>query len=98
MNREFSFGDPAKKYFYKILFNIPSMAKTVKILILNNAIEATLLDGLLNEKGIPHLVRSHHDSVYDGLFQLQTGWGQLDAPEEYKEEILMIYNEMSESD
>ena len=73
------------------------MDRTVKILVLNNAVEANLLDGLLNEKGIPHVIRSHHDSAYDGLWQMQSGWGQLDAPEEYREEILLIYNEMSES-
>lgn len=74
------------------------MDRIVNILTLNNAIEANLLDGLLNEKGIPHVIRSHHDSAYDGLWQMQSGWGQLDAPEEYREEILLIYNEMSESD
>ena len=71
------------------------MDKTVHILALNNPIEANLLDGLLNERGIPHIIRSHHDSAYDGLFQLQTGWGQLDAPEEFREIILKIYNEMT---
>lgn len=71
------------------------MSKTIKILILNNESEATLLDGLLNEKGIPHVVRSYHDSAYDGLFQFHSGWGQLDAPEEFKEEILKIFSEMS---
>jgi hypothetical protein len=72
--------------------------RTVKILILNNAIEASLIDGLLNERDIPHVIRSHHDSAYDGLWQMQSGWGQLDAPEEYREEILMIYNGMAEPD
>jgi Putative prokaryotic signal transducing protein len=71
------------------------MDRTVHILTLNNPVEANLLDGLLNERGIPHIIRSHHDSAYDGLFQLQTGWGQLDAPEEYREIILKIYNEMT---
>lgn len=74
------------------------MDRTVKILILNNPIEANLIDGLLNERNIPHIIRSYHDSAYDGLFQIQSGWGQLDSPEEYKEEILLIYNEMSEKD
>jgi hypothetical protein len=74
------------------------MSKTVKILILNNGIEANLLDGLLKERNIPHLIRSYHDSAYDGLWQYYAGWGQLDAPEEYREEITMIYNEMSEKD
>jgi hypothetical protein len=74
------------------------MDKTVKILILDNAIEAELLDGLLKEREIPHIIRSYHDSAYDGLFQVQSGWGQLDAPGEFKEEILAIYNGMSVKD
>ena len=71
------------------------MTKAVKILVLDNEIEAKLLSGLLSEKRIPHLIRSYHDSVYDGLFQLQSGWGHLEAPEKYREEILKIYKEMS---
>lgn len=71
------------------------MDKTVKILILNNEIEANLLDGLLNEREIPHLIRSYHDSALDGLWQVNSGWGHLQAPEEYKEQILDIYNGMS---
>ena len=40
------------------------MDKAVKILILNNEIEAALIDGLLTERNIPHMIRSFHDSVY----------------------------------
>ena len=71
------------------------MTKVVKILVLDNEIEAKLLSGLLSEKSIPHLIRSYHDSVYDGLFQLQSGWGHLEAPEKYREEIMKIYQGMS---
>ncbi len=71
------------------------MYKNVKILVLNDEIEAMLIDGLLNEKEIPHLIRSYHDSVMDGLWQMQSGWGHIEAPEEYKEEILKTYNEMA---
>ena len=71
------------------------MAKTIKILTLRNGIEASLIDEILNEKSIPHIIRSFHDSAYDGLWQTDSAWGQLDAPEEYREEILNIYNEMS---
>jgi hypothetical protein len=74
------------------------MDKTVKILTLSNEIEAKLLEGLLNERGIPHLIRSYHDSAYDGLWQYSAGWGQLDAPEKFRDEILLIYNEMSSDD
>jgi hypothetical protein len=71
------------------------MIKSVKILVLKNAIEANLLDGILNEKGIPHIIHSYHDSAYDGLWQTQSAWGHLEAPEKNKEEILDIYHEMS---
>jgi hypothetical protein len=74
------------------------MSKTVKILILYNEIEANLLEGLLKERGIPHVIRSYHDSAYDGLWQTQSGWGQLDAPEEFREEILEIYKDMTLED
>jgi hypothetical protein len=69
--------------------------KTIKILVFNNEIEAKLLDGLLIERDIPHMVRSYHDSALDGLWQVRAGWGDLLAPEEFKDEILKIYNGMS---
>jgi hypothetical protein len=72
------------------------MSSQVKILMFKNEIEAMLLDEILNEKQIPHLIRSYHDSAYDGLWQLQTGWGHIEAPEEYSDEILQTYNHMSE--
>jgi hypothetical protein len=74
------------------------MERTVKILEFNNEIEAKLLDGMLAERDIPHLIRSYHDSAYDGLWQTQSGWGHLEAPEKYREEILKIFNEMSPPD
>ena len=61
------------------------------ILILENEIEAQLLDSILTERNIPHLITTYHDSVYDGIYQAQKGWGHIDAPEEYKEEIMEIY-------
>jgi hypothetical protein len=71
------------------------MARQEKILVFENQIEANLLDGLLTERNIPHIIRSYHDSVYDGLWQTQSGWGHLEAPLIYREEILEIYSKMS---
>ena len=72
------------------------MNNPVKILTISSEFEALLLDSVLKEKGIPHILRSYHDSVYDGLWQTSTAWGHLEAPEEYSEEILSIYRELSE--
>jgi hypothetical protein len=72
------------------------MADTIKILVFNNEMEAHLLAGILDEKKIPYMLRSYHDSVYDGLWQTQSCWGHLEAPPEFKDEILRIFAEMSE--
>jgi hypothetical protein len=67
----------------------------VKILVFSNEFEAKLLDGLLNENGIPHIIRSYHDSAYDGLWQTKTSWGHIEAPEEFRDEIMELYKGMS---
>ena len=72
------------------------MSAPVKILMFKNEIEAMLLDEILTEKQIPHLIRSYHDSAYDGLWQTKTGWGHIEAPPEYAEEIISTYNQMSQ--
>jgi len=71
------------------------MDKTVKILLFQNEIEAMLLHEILTDKNIPHLIRTYHDSAYDGLWQSQSGWGHLEASEELREEIIATYNSMS---
>ena len=55
------------------------MEKSVKILDLDNQIIAQVLSEVLKDRNIPHLVRSFHDSAYDGVFQVQHGWGQLET-------------------
>lgn len=71
------------------------MADIIKILTIKNQMEASLLDEILKEREIPHIIRSYRDLAYNGLWQTPTAWGQLDAPEEFKEQILKLYQEMS---
>ncbi len=65
-----------------------------KILILENEIEAQLIDSVLTEQNIPHRIRSYYDSAYDGIFQAQKGWGVVEAPLSYKEEIISIFQDL----
>ena len=65
-----------------------------KIATLDNDIEAQLLDSILTERQIPHLMRSYHDTAYDGLYQTQKGWGIVSAPETFKDEILEIVTDI----
>lgn len=71
------------------------MEEYVKIQALSNAVEASLLDSVLTERGIPHVMVSFHDSAYDGLFQAQKGWGIVKAPREYEDEIKAIYEDLA---
>lgn len=67
-----------------------------KIAIMENEIEAQVLDSILEERGIPHLMRSYHDTAYDGLFQTQKGWGHVSAPAFCREQILEILHDLRE--
>ncbi len=62
----------------------------VKISVLENTIEAQLIESVMREQGIPHRIQSFYDTAYDGLFQFQKGWGAVWAPASYKETILEI--------
>jgi len=66
----------------------------IKIVVLENGFEAQLIDSILEQRDIPHRVRSYHDTAYDGLFQVQKGWGKLYAPGPYKKEILEVIEEV----
>jgi len=74
------------------------MENTEKILILENQIEAKLMEEILTDKDIPFIIRSYHDSAYDGLWQMQSGWGHIEAPPKYKDEILKVYKIVSKNE
>ena len=61
-----------------------------KILSLSSEIEAIRIKEILDSNEIPHLIRSFHDSAYDGIFQNQYGWGVLEADESDEERILNL--------
>ena len=63
------------------------MEDFTKAMVLENDIEANLLDSILNERGVPHSMQAYYDTAYDGLYQTQKGWGHVSAPDSYHEEI-----------
>ena len=65
-----------------------------KILELDNEVKAKLLESILIERNIPHLIKSYHDSAYNGLFQMQLGWGHLEAPKRFESVIKSIYEDL----
>jgi hypothetical protein len=65
-----------------------------KIVTLDNEVQAGLVDSALTKLGIPHVMRTYYDSAYDGIFQGAHGWGHVEAPSNYKAEILAIVAEL----
>jgi hypothetical protein len=65
-----------------------------KVVILENDQEALLLDSILDERDIPHEIKSYHDTAFNGLYQTQKGWGHISAPRVYHEEIMGIISDL----
>ncbi|NUM53085.1 MAG: hypothetical protein HUU46_05525 [Candidatus Hydrogenedentes bacterium] len=66
------------------------MDRTIHIAELENEFQAQIVGQLLESRGLPHIIRSYHDSAYDGLFQTTLGWGCVEAPESFKEDVLAV--------
>lgn len=69
--------------------------KFVKIVVIETEILAQLLDSVLRDRGIPHVMRSYHDTAYDGVYQSFRGWGHVEAPERFEEEIKTILDDLN---
>ena len=65
-----------------------------RIAILRNEAEAERLDVELDNRQIPHVLTSYADSALDGIYQKTHGWGQVEAPQEHKQTVLAILEDM----
>jgi hypothetical protein len=72
------------------------MVRLERVAAIENEVEAMCLAGELQQRDIPHLMRSYHDSAYDGLFQYGGGWGHVEAPAQYADEVRHILAELRE--
>jgi len=71
------------------------MEKFIKIASLRDEIQARLVDAELSSREIPHIIRSYHETAFDGLFQGQLGWGHVEGPEDMKDLIKQIVYDLS---
>jgi hypothetical protein len=68
-----------------------------RILDLNNEFEAGLMEEILKDKNIPFGIVPSGDSAMGGIWELENGWGYIEAPMEYKEEIIRLYTELADT-
>jgi len=66
------------------------MERYEKIVVLENEVQAEAVEAALKNQDIPYRVHCYHDSAFDGVLQGTYGWGHIEAPVEYKEQILDI--------
>jgi hypothetical protein len=57
----------------------------VKVATVDNKFEADVLSNTLKKECIPVMVRSFHDTAYDGIYNPQKGWGIILVPAEDKD-------------
>jgi hypothetical protein len=57
----------------------------VKVATVDNKFEADVLTNSLKKECIPVMVRSFHDTAYDGIYIPQKGWGIILVPGEDKD-------------
>jgi hypothetical protein len=72
-------------------------------LALDNQVEASLLDLMLQQDDVPHFVRSYNDRAYDSLWQFQEGWGYVEMPVRFASGVkvlleLIRHNHFSEAE
>jgi hypothetical protein len=67
------------------------------VIPIDREIEADFLRSVLEDRGIPHVFISYHDTAFKGVFQVQNGWGHVEVPEEKAEEVRRLYEEVKQS-
>ena len=83
---------------YGILYQLSmNNERVIRIAPLESEVQAQLLDDLLTQQGVPHLIRSYHDNAYDGVFQTTLGWGHVEAPEQFREAVLSALNDLTQA-
>ena len=68
-----------------------------RILTLNNELEASLMEEILADRKIPCGIVPITDTALGGIMQLENGWGYVEAPLRYKNEIISIYREIQKN-
>ncbi len=71
--------------------------KKRRVVEIDTDVDATFMDSILEERGIPHLMVSYATRPFTNLFQFNRGWGHISAPLELLEEISDIYEEFKQS-
>ena len=65
-----------------------------RVATLESEVQARLLGAALLDRGVPHVIVSHHSSAFDGVFQTHSGWGHVEAPPSARDEVLATIEDL----
>ena len=69
-----------------------------RICTIENEAEGQILGAMLEEMNLPHVVVSHRDTAFDGVYEEGAGWGHIEAPPGNREEILALVESLNHPD
>jgi hypothetical protein len=64
--------------------------KQINVHTIESIFEMDMIRDALDAEGIPHTIKEHRDTAYDGLFILQKGYASLFVREDDKDRALDI--------
>ena len=73
------------------------MDRWVKAGVIESQFEGDRVSAALTEASIPFLIKSFHDTAYDGLYVFQKGWGAILVPGEFQERAEGLVEEVKRS-
>jgi hypothetical protein len=73
------------------------MSHWVKTGIVENRFEGDRISQALEEAKIPFVIKSFHDTAYNGLYLLQKGWGAVLVPKDFRKAAAEIIAEVKKT-
>ncbi len=69
----------------------------IKAGVVENRFEGDRISQSLKEAEVPFMIKSFHDTAYNGLYVPQKGWGMVLVPEDFAEDAERIISEVRKS-
>lgn len=67
----------------------------VTVKVAENPFEAERLKNALEQEGIAVLVRTFHDTAYNGIYEAQKGYGNVEVPESERERAEKVVSDLA---
>ncbi len=74
-----------------------AMETFVPVKVAENAFEADRFQAALEQEGFTVLIRTFHDTAYDGIYEAQKGWGYVEVPMKDRERAERVVKDLEQA-